>query len=178
MTALRIDSARVDHGQKERSLMETDPDIQSTGKVRLHGFALISGLGWLMDFGLFTILAHNGLDLFIANILGATAAVAFVFVTARRLIFRNLKRPLAAAIAAYVLWNFVAILLASAAIDSLAALLLSSGILSGMVVSASSGWFTLAQIVPPAAKILVTPLTMYSNYVAMGVIIERRFSFI
>ena len=146
--------------------------------MRLHGFALISGIGWLMDFGLFTLLAYSGVDLFLANLIGATAAVTFVFVTARRMIFRDLKRPLASAITAYVLWNLFAVLLASIAVDQLAELLSSSRLVSDLLASLSPDWAKGPRIVPPLAKILVTPATMYANFVAMGVIIERRFSFI
>ncbi len=147
-------------------------------QVRLHGFALISGIGWLIDFGLFTLLAYGGVDLFLANLIGAATAVTFVFVTARRFIFRDLKRPLAHAIAAYVLWNLFAVLLASIAVDRVAELLSSSGLVSDALAAFPAGWATASRIVPPLAKILVTPVTMYANYVAMGVITERRFSFI
>jgi putative flippase GtrA len=146
--------------------------------VRLHGFALISGIGWLIDFGLFTLLAYGGVDLFLANLAGAATAVTFVFVAARRFIFRDLKRPLASAVTAYVLWNLFAVLLASIAVDRVADLLSSSRLVGDVIESLSAGWATAGRIVPPLAKILVTPATMYANYVAMGVITERRFSFI
>ncbi|EFD1681761.1 TPA: GtrA family protein, partial [Escherichia coli] len=42
-------------------------------------FAVVSGLGWLIDFSIFALLNLLGLPIWLANIFGATAAVLFVF---------------------------------------------------------------------------------------------------
>ena len=141
--------------------------------VRVHGFALLSGLGWLIDFAVFNALAWSGVPLFGANCVGAVCGVSFVFVTARRFIFRDVDRPLAQAVAMYAAWNGLAIIAASWAVAWVAGLiapLVAWGVdLVGLPMAP-------AALVPPAAKIAVTPVTMYLNYVAMGAIVERRLS--
>lgn len=146
------------------------------GLVRLHGFALVSGIGWLIDFALFTSLAWAGIDLFKANLVGATCAVTFVFISGRRFIFYNARTRLSAAIAGYALWNVAAIFLASLAVDAIARLLS----LPCVMVNAQSAFAITGiesnptKLVAPVAKILITPITMYCNFVVTGLIIERR----
>lgn len=42
-------------------------------------FAVVSGLGWLIDFSIFALLNSLGFPVWLANIVGATTAVLFVF---------------------------------------------------------------------------------------------------
>ncbi|EFH8408151.1 hypothetical protein HRZ17_004215, partial [Escherichia coli] len=51
-------------------------------------FAVVSGLGWLIDFSIFALLNLLGLPIWLANIFGATAAVLFVFFVSVRRIFQ------------------------------------------------------------------------------------------
>ena len=148
--------------------------------VRIHGFALYSGIGWLGDFSLFTLLAYAGVNLYAANMAGATCAVTFVFVATRKRIFLHSRTPYRAALAAYLAWNVVAILLASLAVGLIGRLLLWPAVVEpvGRLLALAHLGFDPRRLVPPAAKIAVTPVTMYFNYLAMGVINERRFSFI
>lgn len=150
-----------------------------SGTVRLHRFAILSGVGWLLDFGLFNLLAWSGADLFVANVSGATLGVGWVFLTARAFIFQSRRTSLAGAVAGYVAWNVVAILAASAAVDLLGGWLgatrwmpAASAMLRdrGLAVDAVA-------LAAPFAKIAITPFTMYANYVMMGVITERRLQF-
>ena len=148
--------------------------------IRLHAFALLSGIGWVLDFTVFNLLSLAGMSLFVANVAGAVCGVSFVFVTARRFIFRNIRTDLRTAVLAYVAWNVVGIALASWAVAAVGVLLaapLVAGPIQHLLAQAGIGigWSVL---IPPAAKILVTPATMYLNFLAMGVIVERRFSFL
>ena len=147
--------------------------------VRVHAFALISGIGWLIDFTLFNLLAIAGVSLFLANLVGAGVAVSLVFVAGRRFIFRDSRTALPLAIAAYVAWNIAAILLASQAVAMLGLLLAQATILMPAAHVLSSLGLALdpLYLVPACAKIAVTPVTMYLNYLAMGVIIEQRIRF-
>jgi putative flippase GtrA len=151
----------------------------ASGAVRLHRFAILSGIGWLLDFGLFNLLAWSGADLFVANVSGATLGVSWVFLTARAFIFQSRRTSLVGAVAGYVVWNAVAILAASVAVDLLGDWLgamrwipTASAMLRdhGLAVDAVA-------LAAPFAKIVVTPFTMYANYVMMGVITERRLQF-
>jgi putative flippase GtrA len=169
---------------REPTMPVPEPATPATpSTVRLHRFAILSGIGWLLDFGLFNLLAWSGSDLFVANVAGATLGVSWVFLTARAFIFQSRRTSLAAAVAGYVVWNVVAILAASAAVDLLGGWLESwlgamrwipaaSAMLRerGLAVDA-------AALAAPLAKAAVTPFTMYANYVMMGVIAERRLQF-
>lgn len=141
----------------------------------VHRFALLSGIGWVLDFSVFNVLAWWGVALFTANLVGATVGVTWVFLTARATIFRSRRTSLPAAIAAYALWNLLGILVASVIIAVLAQLALGSA-LPARLWSALPviGRMPFARVVPPLSKIAVTPFTMYANFVMMGLITERR----
>lgn len=151
----------------------------AAARVRLHRFAVLSGIGWLLDFGLFNLLAWSGVKLFVANMSGATLGVSWVFLTARALIFQSRRTSLAAAMAGYVVWNTIAIVAASAAVDLLGGWLDATRWMPALSAMLGAGGLTVdATALPaPLAKIAVTPFTMYANYVMMGVITERRLQF-
>jgi putative flippase GtrA len=147
--------------------------------ARVHAFALISGIGWLIDFALFNLLAATGMSLFLANLVGAGVAVSLVFVAGQRFIFRDSRTSLPFAIAAYIAWNIAAILLASQAVAVLGQLLAAPALMVRARNALSSLGLALdpLYLVPPLAKVAVTPVTMYLNYLAMGIIIEQRIRF-
>jgi len=147
--------------------------------VRVHAFALISAIGWLIDFTIFNLLVVAGSALFAANLAGAGVAVSLVFVAGRRFIFRDARTPLPTAVTAYVVWNVIAVLLASWAVDLLGRLLAMPHV-TGTVQHAVGDLGLSIQpvyLIAPVAKVAVTPVTMYLNYLAMGMIIERRLRF-
>lgn len=145
---------------------------------KLPRFALLSGIGWLLDFCIFNILAYTGTPVFAANLIGASCGVMFVFATGRRFLFRDAATRLHHAIALYIIWNIVAIFVASMLISAvshaIAILLATPPALR--VAAAMPEAIDLHRLIPPAAKIAVTPLTMYANYLAMGLINDRRFT--
>lgn len=144
---------------------------------RLNGFALLSGLGWLIDFSAFNLLTLAHVPVFAANLVGASLGVSFVFVTGRRFIFRDTRTRLSHAIALYALWNLVAILAASFCVAAIAHLLGTEAArqLAARLPAIGPYWMVL---VPPIAKMAFTPVTMYANFVVMGLIIERRLHFV
>lgn len=147
-------------------------DRPTPAETRVHRFAILSGLGWLIDFTTFNILAWFGVSLFLANLLGASMGVSWVFVTARATIFRSRTVPLRRAVTGYLVWNAVAIMVASFAVATIGHVLAQ---VADAWVPSVAGIAT-RPLAAPAAKIVVTPLTMYCNYVAMGLIVERRLS--
>jgi len=132
--------------------------------ARLSRFTLISGIGWCMDVGLTLGLVAAGLAVAPANMIGATVAVSFVYVTAQRHIFRRkpgrltaLQRGLA-----YAGYQGLAIAAASMLI----------GLLAWALQAAVP--FAAVTVVAGISKIAITPLTLYSNFVFMGWLLEGR----
>lgn len=147
--------------------------------LKLPAFTLLSGLGWCIDFLIFNWLVGMRHSYFESNLVSAAVAVSFVLFTARRWIFRNHAENLGTVIVKYVLWNIVAVTAASFLIQ-----LTATGLerLDFSRASFAIGQFigtvpSKVTIVSNLAKLLVTPVTMYANFVMVGYIIERRFSF-
>lgn len=108
-------------------------------------FAIVSGLGWAIDFSVFLLLCLMGAPVFVANLLGATLAVLFVFYTSLKPIFLYRGKRTSGKLMRYAAYQACAIPLASAGIDALAHL--------------GTG--------PLWAKVCVTPLTFLCNFVFM-----------
>jgi putative flippase GtrA len=147
--------------------------------VKIGYFSIISGIGWIVDFLIFGTIIKLGLTAGHANLISASVAVAFVFLTSRRWIFRLHVGSLRSVIAKYILWNIFAIGLASWGVGA-AHRLFAPGA-PDILEFARSHFLqppitaqTLAAI---AAKLFVTPFTMYSNFVAFGFILEGRVRF-
>lgn len=115
------------------------------------GFAVVSGLGLLIDLGLFLGLTRWGLEPGPANLASASAAVTFVYFVATRRVFDYAGRFLVPLFLVYLAYHGLAIALASAAVVLLA------------------GPFG-----PLAAKLLVLPATFSANYVFMSFLTRSR----
>lgn len=144
--------------------------------VKLPAFVVISGTGWLIDFTVFNVLVALSLPIFSANLCGATCGVSFVFFAGRQFIFREVRTGIRTAILCYTGWNVVAILLMSLAIATLGHALAGPSVqlpaqhfLDSLRVPLRAG-----SLAPVVAKMALTPVSMYLNFVAMGVILERR----
>lgn len=148
--------------------------------IRLGYFTALSAIGWCIDFAVFNCLVYSGLSDILSNLISATIAVTFVFITSRRWIFRNHVESLGPTVTKYVIWNIFAVIAASLLVRFFSVMLGSFpevvfretvGQLTGLSISARM----LSAI---TAKLLVTPFTMYANFVVMGYIIERRLSLV
>ncbi len=115
--------------------------------TRVLAFGVVSGLGWLLDFGVFTLLLHVGATPFLANAAGAALAVTWVYAASVRRIFRYRGRFLIAKFLLYAGWQVVGVTAASWGVDRLA----------------HTGALT-----PIWAKIAITPLTFVANYLFMA----------
>lgn len=147
--------------------------------LRLSSFTILSGIGWCIDFAIFNLLVALGHSGFAANLVSATVAVTFVLVMARRWIFHDHVETLGRTVARYAAWNVVAITVASLAIRLIMAALERfdwTGVAAWAGTAAGHPVAT-AALVANLAKIMVTPFTMYANFVATGYIIERRLRF-
>lgn len=116
-------------------------------------FGFVSGIGWAIDFAVFLTLIHAfGVATALANFIGASIAVTFVFFASVRHVFRYDGGYLWGKLAAYWCYQLVAVWLASLGIGALATAL------------------------PPIwAKVLITPITFYANFQFMSLITTGRF---
>lgn len=128
--------------------------------VRFFG---ISGIGWLLDFCAYTALSLASKNLFLNNTVSSWLGVTFTFVFSTRAVFTNAGRiPLKAKYTLYLLYQLALILAVSQVLkiaDARIARLLSQTAL------AKSSFII--------AKILVTPLTMTLNFLAMKFLMEK-----
>jgi putative flippase GtrA len=147
--------------------------------ARLPAFAVVSGCGWMLDFLLTAGLVATGAPAAAANAVGATCGVTFVFFAAQRRVFVTGDRVLVRPLLAYLGYQAGAIALASAAIGLLASVLAapSAAVLGAVVGSVvgpdAPGAATLAAA---AAKVAVTPATLYANFLFTGWLLEGRVS--
>jgi putative flippase GtrA len=114
--------------------------------IQAGGFALISAIGLGLDLMLFFLLVSAGLAPGFANLISASAAVTFVYLTSTKRIFSHDGRVLEWRYLAYISYQASAVALASWAID--------------VIVSA---W----NIGPMIAKVGILPVTFSTNFLFM-----------
>ena len=126
-------------------------------------FIGISGLGWLLDFSIYTVLTtFAGVPVFYANMMSSIPSVTMVFLVSTRKIFVNGGRlPVWAKYIVYLAYQLVLIFLVSAAASRLAP----------WIANLFDGQF--ANISKILAKILITPITMTLNFIVMKFMTER-----
>lgn len=117
-------------------------------------FGVVSGIGWLIDFGIMATLTHAlGVRPLWANIAGASVAVTFVFFTSIYRVFIAEHRFLIGKFLVYCLYQVAAVSAASWLIDYLTLRL---------------------EIDPVLAKVLVTPATFYANFLFMAWLVTGK----
>ena len=123
----------------------------------------ISGIGWLLDFGIYTLLSLFTYKLFLNNIISSWVGVTFTFIFSTRIVFRNDSRvPALAKYILYLVYQSVLIFVVSHLlqfVDSQIVRLFNADIIvkSSFVI----------------AKILVTPFTMVLNFLVMKFLMEK-----
>lgn len=125
-------------------------------------FVGVSGIGWLIDFAVFSLMAWRGLLPTVANMISSCIGASFTFVFSTRFVFRRGGAvSIAVKWAAYIVWELLLIAAASKLLGCVDKALLH-------FVPAS-----LAPFCAPAAKCAITSLTMCANFFAMRYAIER-----
>jgi len=137
-------AARLDDGLEERTAQRGHLVARLQ---RISAFGVVSGVGWLLDLGLFTALIHLRVAPAAANVLSASLAVTWVYGTSVRRIFRYGGLDVRRRFLAYAAAQVVIIAAASAAVGGLVRV-------TGMH--------------PLLAKLLVTPATFVINYRVMA----------
>jgi putative flippase GtrA len=143
---------------------------------RFGGFAVLSGVGWLIDFATYTSIAQLHVRLFGANLAGAAAGMATVFIGARLSVFRDSRSRLPVATGLYIAWSVVAILFASVLIDGVGTVL-RGGVVRPLLVAVLGVLpvhMPVNLAISTTAKIVVTPLTILLNFCAMTLINGHR----
>jgi putative flippase GtrA len=119
---------------------------------KLARFALVSAIGLAIDVCLFLSLVNGGLRSGLANLLSAATAVTFVYFVSTRRIFDYEGRFLLQLFVFYAIYQVLAVVAASWAVDKLV----------GM------------GVIPLIAKSLILPVTFSANYVFMDFLTRTR----
>lgn len=126
-------------------------------------FVGISGIGWIIDFCLYTVLGFFSSNLVLNNFISSWAGVTFVFLFATRKVFvSNSKLSLKAKYVIYLLYQFILILVISKLLGGVNTFIVDNiGI--DIIVKCSS----------IISKIVITPITMVINFFVMRFVIEK-----
>lgn len=126
-------------------------------------FVGISGVGWLIDFSLFTVLTSLlKVPVTAANMISSLPAITLVFLVSTRKIFEGPgKVPVAVRYVLYLLYQLVLVTAVSVAAGQLAPWI--AGLFGGRLESLSG----------ILAKILITPVTMTANFIVMKLMTEK-----
>ncbi len=121
----------------------------------------VSGIGWIIDFTIYSIISIY-INPLIANIISSFVAIIFVFSVSTRKIFVNdNKYSLKIKFLIYVVYQVVLVSFTSFIISSLAKSLVSCN------------FYLIVKYSKLLAKIIVTPFSMMCNFIVMRKLIER-----
>lgn len=129
-------------------------------------FIFVSGIGWMMDFSIFTCLVKLlSLEIFIANCISSFIAITFVFIISTRRIFENntQKLNLKYKYIAYIVYQVVLIVLIS----------LLAAVINSYLFSIFHNFINLQNNAALITKMLITPVTMILNFMVMKYLIEK-----
>ena len=126
-------------------------------------FVGLSGIGWLLDFCIYTCLGFVSTNLILNNVISSGVGVTFVFIFATRKVFQNnSKISLRWKYVIYLVYQLLLILAASKMLGCINVFLVESISLDLIVRFASL-----------LSKIIITPFTMFLNFVVMKGLIEK-----
>ncbi len=126
-------------------------------------FVGLSGIGWIMDFCIYTILGFVSDNIVLNNIISSWVGVTFVFIFATRKVFKNnSKIPLKWKYVIYLLYQCVLIFFVSKLLG-----VINNVIITNISIELVQRFSTLI------SKIFVTPITMVLNFFVMKYVIEK-----
>jgi putative flippase GtrA len=132
----------------------TPPRSSHTAHLRRFlAFAVVSGLGLILDFVIYTALCESGMQPEFANLISAACGVTFVFFAASRHVFETAEGWLFGPFAMYAGWQVLLIVAASAAVGALTDLF--------------DGRYLLG-------KLAVVPFTLTLNFLVSQRLLTRR----
>ena len=125
-------------------------------------FIGLSGIGWLLDFAVYTILSTCVSNLAAANMISSLVGASFVFIFSTRFVFQNSHRiPLIWKYCVYIVYQVILIVLIS--------ILLSR--INELICACAPAFIAAFSAV--LSKIIVTPITMTLNFFVMKFAIEK-----
>ena len=126
-------------------------------------FVGLSGIGWLLDFTVYTALSFLSENLALNNMISSLVGASFVFTFSTRFIFRDSHRiPLIYKYIIYVLYQLVLIFLISQLLALISSVILTI-FSQELIVSLSA----------VLSKMIVTPITMIANFIVTKHVIEK-----
>lgn len=129
-------------------------------------FLIVSGTGWLIDFGLFYILSSFlGLNVLFSNLISTIPAFTFVFLISTRKIFRNNIKYLTLQQKYLVYFTYQFFLVISVS--------LLGQWLYGVSHHSLITYNFSDNIVKFCIKIIITPITMILNFFTMKLLTEK-----
>lgn len=141
--------------------------------MKIVGFGIVSIIGLGLDFAVFSLLGLILLPTSVANMISATCGVTFVYFAAVKAVFRYDGHFLLGKFALYLVYQALAILIASLLIGALAGWLGHWAVLSltvGLVADRALDY----DLLPLLAKCAITPLTFYTNFLFMNWLLYRK----
>lgn len=139
-----------------------------------RGFAVISGLGWLLDVCLTMGLVQLGVPPFAASLVGAASAVSFVYAASRLMLLGDGRIGRAQDFGIYAAWQVCAISAASALVALIARAADPFVASLGLPTLLETRGVETLSVAAGFAKALVTPLTLGANFVFMKWLTEHR----
>lgn len=127
-------------------------------------FIGVSGIGWIIDFSLYNVLALFFRQLDLINVLSSLAAVCFVFWTSVRTAFKKNRSQIS------LRWKFAIYILYQLVLIALVSKLLLSMHLDIQKNLTGTAFFRFSAVI---AKVLVTPITMITNFFVMKILVEK-----
>lgn len=126
-------------------------------------FIGLSGIGWLMDFSVYVLLAFISEKLYFNNICSSCIGASFVFLFSTRFVFQNGgKISLKWKYCIYIMYQIILIFLISKLLAGVNAFLLES-----------MPFDIIIRFSALISKVIVTPITMTANFFVMKNIAEK-----
>lgn len=120
-------------------------------------FALLSGVGWLCDFGVYSLLVLlTDIGSSSANFISSFVGVTFVYFTSLGYVFRRRDQNRKVFLTSYWAWQAASITAYSVALGLLVASLVNLQLLTELGVN-----------IAIAGKIIITPINLLTNYMFM-----------
>lgn len=131
--------------------------------IQAFSFFGLSGIGWLIDMSIYSILTYFNVYTILANIISSFVAVTFVYLTSTKKIFVNINDSfnVKKKYIVYILYQVIIVLISSTIINFIAENLVNFDIK------------LIANYAKISAKIIVTPFTMITNFIFMKFLIEK-----
>lgn len=126
-------------------------------------FIGLSGIGWILDFTVYSILGFYSTNLFFHNLISSWVGATFVFFFSTRTIFQNKSKI-------GLKWKYVIYLLYQSILIYLMSQLLV--VVNNWIFVYITVWI-MKYFSGMISKILVTPVTMFLNFVVMKNVIEK-----